>query len=283
MIGEDEKHRIIISRLVFIFIFTSLLFRFYLQVTPSHLLQPALFYLNLDLTYWVYKFLKIPELIVYNQKAAILFDAFLFLTCGLSIIFPLKRIFIIVFSLLFFIYAVTYNTFIVHHSHPLSVMMLITFPFWFKKDKIWNLAWEGMRYYICYIYVMSFIWKIWINNSFFYWNQGIASLKINLAEYIYHNPGSFMSVLFKFLIAHPVLVNIGNTFIFLSEGLMIIGFFTKKYDRLLILLPIIIHVCTYVFADVFFIEMLVLIFPFFTKRDTHIIGRKVPLILKYQA
>jgi hypothetical protein len=63
---------------------------------------------------------------------------------------------------------------------------------------------------------------------------------------------------------------------------MVIGFFTKKYDRLIILFPIAIHLCTYVFADVFFIEMLVLIFVFFTKKDTEVIGRKIPIILKYR-
>ncbi|MEO6330037.1 MAG: hypothetical protein ABIO55_13965, partial [Ginsengibacter sp.] len=135
--------------------------------------------------------------------------------------------------------------------------------------------------YICYIYVMSFIWKIGINNSFFYWNQGVGSAKINLAEYIYHNPDSYMSSIFNFFLAHPLLLNTGNTFIFLLEGLMVIGFFTKKYDRLLMVFPMIIHLGTYIFADVFFIEMLVLIFAFFTKKNTAVIGRKIPLILKY--
>ena len=140
--------------------------------------------------------------------------------------------------------------------------------------------WEGMRYYICYIYVMSFIWKLWISNSFFYWNQGIGSVKLNLAEYIYHYPGTLMSSIFTFFIAHPYLLNMGNTFIFLLEGTMIIGFFTKRFDRILLLLPVVIHLCTYIFADVFFIEMLASVFVFFTKKDAEIIGIKIPLILK---
>ena len=280
MIREAEKDRMVISRLVLIFIFFCLLFRFLLNATPSHLLQPPLFLLSVDLTYWLYKFSGIPAFIVYNHSGAVLFDVCLFTFCLLGILFPLKRIIIMIFSFLFLIYAITYNTYIVHHAHPLALMMVITIPFWFKKYKIWKLMWEGMRYYICYIYVMSFIWKLWISNSFFYWGQGIGSVKLNLAEYMYHYPDTIMSSFFKFFIAHPFLLNSGNTFIFLLEGIMAIGFFTKKYDRLLMLLPVIIHLCTYIFADVFFIEMLVLVFAFFTKKDTEIIGRRIPLILK---
>ncbi len=281
MINEEDNRRIILCRLVFGFILAFLLFRFWLNVTPSHLLQPPLFLLDLDLTYWLYKFSGIPRFIIYNNTGAVLFDIFLFTTCFLSVLFPLRRVFIITFSLLFFLYAITYNTFIVHHAHPLTVMMLITIPFWFKKYSTWKITWEGMRYYICYIYSMSFIWKLLINNSFFYWNQGIGSVKLNLAEYLYHFPGTPMASFSRYFIARPQLLDIGNTFIFLLEGLMVIGFFTKKYDRILMLLPIIIHLCTYIFADVFFIEMLVLIFVFFTKNDAEIIGKKFPFILKH--
>lgn len=280
MIREEQKHRIIISRLVFIYIFLCLAFRFLLMTTPSHLLQPPLFLLNLDITYWLYKFSGIPALAIYNKPGAVFFDICLFVLCLSCILFPLKRIIIILFTCFFFIYAITYNTYVVHHTHPLTILMLITIPFWFKRYRVWKIMWEGMRYYICYIYVMSFIWKLCINNSFFFWKQGIGSVKLNLAEYIYHNPHTFMSSVYTFFISHPNLLNAGNTFIFLLEGLMVIGFFTKKYDRLLILLPVIIHLCTYVFADVFFIEMLVLVFAFFTKKDTEIIERRIPLIVK---
>lgn len=278
---EDERQRIVISRLVFSFIFIALMFRFLLHATPSHLLQPPFFLLGLDFTYWLYHFAGIQHLIIYSQAGAAIFDTCLMASCILSILFPLKKIWVISFSVLFFLYAITYNTYIVHHAHPLTMMMLITIPFWFRKNETWQLIWEGMRYYICYIYTMSFIWKIWISNSFFYWNQGVGSVKLNLAEYLYHNPGTWMAIIFKFFIAHPFLLNMGNTIIFLAEGLMVVGFFTKKYDRILMLLPVIIHVCSYFFADVFFIEMLVLVFAFFTPHDTEIIAGRIPLIIKH--
>ena len=280
MIREEDKERVVLCRLVFSFILLCLVFRFLLNATPSHLLQPPLFNLNLDLTYWLYQYFKIPQLVVYNHIGAIIFDLFLFVLCIMALFFPSKKIIIIFFSVTFLVYAITYNTYIVHHAHPLTVLTLITVPFWFTKFKNWKLMWEGMRYYVCYVYTMSFIWKAVISNSFFYRNQGVGSAKLNLAEYIYHHPGTFMTSVYTFFIAHPYLLNIGNTFIFLLEGLMVVGFFTKKYDRILMILPVIIHLSTYIFADVFFIEMLVLVFVFFRKKDTELIGKRIPLILK---
>ncbi len=280
MITRLEKERIVISRLVFGFMFIFLLFRFLLYITPSHLLQPSLFILNFDFSYWAYKFSGFTDLIIYNQTGAVLFDSCLFLFCFLSILFPFKQIFVVPFGFLFLIYAITYNTFIVHHSHPLAIMMLITIPFWAKKNESWKLLWEGMRYYICYIYAMSFIWKVILGNAFWDWDQGIITTKYNLVEYIYHNPDSMMTSIYKFFITHSQLLNAGNTLVILLEGLMVIGFFTKKYDRYLIWLPVIIHLSTYFFADVFFIEWLVLIFVFFTKNDVDTITKRFPLLLK---
>ena len=279
MIREEDKERIVLCRLVFTFIFLCLLFRFFLNATPPNLLQPPLFNLNLDLTYWLYQYFKVPKSVVYNHTGAIIFDVLLFGFCIMAILFPSKRIIIIFFSFLFLIYVITYNTYIVHHAHPLTILTLITIPFWFKKNKHWELMWEGMRYYVCYVYTMSFIWKTVLSNSFFYRNQGIGSAKLNLAEYIYHHPGNFITSIYTFFIAHPYLLNIGNTFIFLLEGLMVVGFFSKKYDRILMILPVIIHISTYIFANVFFIEMLVLVFAFFKKEDSQLIGQRLPLIL----
>lgn len=274
-----QKQRIIVTRLVFLFILIFLTFRFFINVTPSHFLQPSLFLIQFDFTYWLYKFSHLSDVIIKNEAGTYVFDILLFSTCIMSIFFPVKRIFIICFSLLFIIYALSYYMYIVHHAHPLSIMMLITLPFWAAKKEHWKLLWEGMRYYICFIYTASFIWKIMFG-SFFFWNNGVTSAKYNFAEYIYHNPNSIMSSVLKYFISHPVFLNIGNTFIILLEGLMVIGFFTKRFDKYLMLLPIIIHVATYFFADVFFIEWLVLIFVFFSDKQIDSIGKKIPLLAR---
>ncbi|MDQ6755853.1 MAG: hypothetical protein M3004_02870, partial [Bacteroidota bacterium] len=198
----------------------------------------------------------------------------------IPIFFPLQRFYIICFTLLFIIYEIAYNMYIIHNAHPLTVMSLITFSFWMKKNRDWKLLWQGLRYYICFIYFASFLWKAIFGGALFYWNTGVNSVKLNLAEYIYHNPETNASLLLKYFIAHPLYLNLGYIFIVLLEGLMAVGFFTRKYDKYLLMIPVFIHVSTYFFSDVFFIEMLVLIFLFFSDKQINSMGNKLPFLAK---
>ena len=277
-ITETGKERVALTRLVLIYMLVFLAYRFLINTTPSHFLKPSFFLLELDLTYWFYKFSFIPGLIIYNQTGAVVFDMALFLFCGLGILFPLRRVFILLFSCLYFIYAISYDTYIVHHANPLSVMVLITLPFWAKKNEHWKLLWEAMRYYICFLYTSAFIWKTIIGNSFFVWDNGVNSVKYNLVEYLYHCPDTITALVLKYFITHPFILNTGHVCIILLEGLMVVGFFTKKYDTCLMIFPVIIHLATYFFADVFFIEMLVLVFVFFNKKQITWLLKKFPLL-----
>ncbi len=261
-----ELKRKLIGRLVFGYMLLFLCFRFILNATTSRLLGPPLKALNFDFTYWAFELLDMPGLFIYNQTGAILLDVLLFLFCILCILYPLRNIFAVLFGSLFLLYFLTYNTYIVHHTHQLTVFLLVSVPFFCRKHKRWNMLWEGMRYYICYLYVMSFVWKVFIGNSFFFWEQGVSSVKLNLIEYMYHFP-STTTTIYSYLISHPYLLNSGHIMIVLLEGIMVIGFFTRKYDRLLMIIPIIIHVVTYFASDVFFIEMIVGVFTFLSLKD----------------
>lgn len=279
MKNQFAQERIVIQRLVFIYIFLFLLLRFFTNATPSHTLQPPLYLIQFDPVYWLFKF-SFLSLINSNQFAADIFDAFLFASCALAILFPLKRLFVIFFSIFLLVYAVSYNISIVHHAHPLSLTIIITLPFWVKRSTDWKLLWDGMRYYVCFIYAASFIWKTILGDSFFVWDNGITSTKLNLAEYLYHNPYSFSAGIMKYFISHPALLNTGHVLVILLEGCMVIGFFTRKYDKYLILLPVIIHLSTYFFSDVFFIEMFVGLFAFLNAGQINRLSTKLPMLAK---
>jgi hypothetical protein len=196
-------------------------------------------------------------LIVQNQFGSIVFDSLLLLTGLLCFLFPLRYGFPIVFAALFLIYVITINTYSVAHSHQLAVMSLIPLPFFCRKNNNWLLLWRGMRYYVCYLYSIAFIWKLAIGKSLLFWNQGVNSAKYNLGEYLYHFPDSFLSAVYRWFIAHPYLLNAGFVLVSFLEGALLIGFFTRKWDRLLILFIFFIHASTYLFSDVFFAEFLV--------------------------
>lgn len=270
----ENKQRIVLARLVTGSILLFLLLRWSEQTTLSQLLSPPMSAVELDLTYWLYKLSGLPSLIVYNKTGAILFDSLLFLTGLLSFLFPLQRRWIIPFSILLFIYVLSVNAFAMHHLGQVSGFMVVLLPFWIADNFKFSLAAEGMRYFTCFIYFMAFIWKTFIGNSFYYLHQGAGSFKSNLIDYIWLNPHNLLTLAYKWTIRHEWLLDGGEKLIILLEGIMIIGFFTKKYDSILIWVPVIIHVATYFFADVFFIELLVLDLFFLSSRQLELIGRQ---------
>jgi len=256
-----------VTRIVIGYILFFLLLRFFEHGTSSRLNGPPLFIVQMDITYWAYRLSPIPGLIIYNKIGSIVFDCLLFSTGILSFLFPLRTRFIIPFSIFVFINTLTLNGFGMHHAHWMTGVMIVLFPFWVKDNSKFYLLWQGIRYYTCFVYGMAFIWKTWIGDSFFNWQQGIGSFKLNLVAYLYHNPDTLLSSFYRWCVREKWFLNSGNLVITLMEASMIIGFFTKKWDKLLFWLPIFIHLVTYFFSDVLFFELLVLDFSFLSVRQ----------------
>lgn len=267
---------VILARLVMTALFLSLCYRWAIQVLPYQFLDPPLFSLSLEMTFRAYKFFHIPDILVHSPIFSFIFSLSLIVTSFLGILFPRKNWLIILFSILYFLYFISYNTFVIIHVHPLSMMVWITIPFWASKAENKLFLWEAMRYYAIFIYAVSFILKL-TGGAFFAWQNGINSMKWNLAEYLYYFPDTLTSSVIRFSVTHPFFVNLGHVIILLLEGIMAIGFFTKKYDRWLLWIPVIIHLSTYLYSDVFFVEMLVVVLLFLDEKQINRIYKNIPL------
>ncbi len=260
-IRNTAAFRPVITRTVVSFFLFILLFRLYSHVLPFQLKGPLLTKIDLDPLLWLYKALNIGEVIVANQIASCVFTIFLFASAVLCFAYPLKKLFIIVFTILFNILALTFNLYLTHNTHLLIGMSIILFCFWPAKNDVFELLWDGMRYFICWIYLSSLLWKC-INGSFFQHDFGIVSFKANIAWILYENPYSVRSAAYGFFLHHPAIANFGAKLIFIAEGFFVIGFFTKRYDTFLAVLIIGIHSTLWFFSDVLFIELFVFVFCF---------------------
>jgi hypothetical protein len=277
----DNSQRKTLVRTLSGYILLFLILRFAQHATPSRLLEPPLHQEGLDITYWIFQLLNIPAALLENRVGAIVFDGLLFSSGILCCIFPLKRRFLIPFSIGLFAYALAFNRAATHHTHALAGVMIVLLPFWVAGNQKCYLLWQGVRYYCCYVYGMSFLWKIRSSGSFYFWQQGTGTFKINLADYLYHNPSTLAAELYRLLLRHDWLLNGGASLIFILEGLMILGFFTKRWDKILFWFPITIHLATYFFSDVMFFELLVLDFAFLSLKQIDQIrsfGRKALFI-----
>jgi hypothetical protein len=132
--------------------------------------------------------------------------------------------------------------------------------FLFSK-RSFSYGWEALRYFLLFIYADAFLWKFfrfsWLNRD-----QGLLIVKKNLASYLYFNPDTFLAHLYTWFLNHSVWLEIIFLAGFLAEGIFIIGFFTKKMDRYLFFLSLIIPFGFWFVADVPFFALIILSLSF---------------------
>jgi len=270
-------------RIIFIFILTSFIFRYYNHVMLHQLRQPVIFKTDADYAYWFYHLANFKKIIIYNSSGALAFDYLLTGLCIICILFPAQNYPIIMFSILYPLYFLSYNTFVTIHTGTMDGILLITFAFWSVKETTFTILWQALRYYTISIYVMAFFYKVFIYASIFSVSQPIAILKVNQALYLYLNPNTFFADCMYWFLQHPLLLYTGYILCVLLQGCMALGFFTKKYDNFLFFIPVIFHISTYIFVDVCYFELLILNLTFISKQTfNHLMTMvKTPYISKH--
>lgn len=144
-----------------------------------------------------------------------------------------------------------------HHSHPMAGIFFLSLAFWPKKETSFKIVWEGIRYIIIFIYVDAFAFKL-LNGAVFNPTQGMANVKENIGWIMLGNDSFiFNKDFYAFFLQHNALMQTGYLLIVLLEGIIVLGFFTKKFDRYLFWCPIVIHTINYIFVDVCFAEMMI--------------------------
>jgi hypothetical protein len=251
--------RKILCRFVFAFIFVFLLYYQYSNILVHQLQSPVLIFPYVDLTYWLFHILNIPSIITGNYLLSCCFDCALFASCILSFLFPQKRILVTLFFLLFFIYFIIYNSFGNFHTHSKVGILLMTLPFMFPPNKMFLFIWEAMRYFALFIYADAFLWKLF-RAHFFEKDHGAHIIKKNFVAYMYYHPQGSFTHIYAWLLAHPGLIH--GIFLtgFILEGLFLVGFFTKRYDKILLVISILLPVGFLFLSNAFFFELLILSF-----------------------
>lgn len=255
-----SKYRVLILRVLLVATGCSLIWRFYSKILVSQIVDNQLRKVGSNLTYHLFELIGFHSLFS-NYKVAIAFDILLFLSLILLIIKPLNKPLAILFLFLFNIMNVYVNISITHSVHFLAqlvILLLILIP---KKDVVFDTLWEGLRFFICGTYFVAFLLKI-LNGAVGKFDNGILILKSNMAAYMYLHPDSIHTHIYEFMIRNPFYVNIGSYFMYLLEGLFVIGFFTKRYDRWLAITLILLHTILYYFVNTLFIESFISIIVF---------------------
>jgi hypothetical protein len=225
--------------------------------------DPVLFKLGYNWTYWLVKLLNIDIYLVHHKIGGIILISILYLSGICLIGYPKKNIFAYIFASTYLLHTILFNIFLCHSPHVQIGFVIILWAFCASTDLRFSQWWQAMRYFVCYTFFTAFLWKF-NYGSFFQINGGVLFFKEYYSDYLLEYPNAQFSRFTFFLFDHPILLNLAEHFMLLFQPMFIIGFFTKKYDRYfaLGLFIFIFNLCA--FANHFFIEFFVIIFPLFS-------------------
>lgn len=253
-----EKELRLKASFVFGFALLVLYYRFISASILSAMSQPPFIFEENEVAYKCFLISGIPQFITSGTLVPALFDVCWY---ALPILFLLttERIYAILFSTVTLIYFLTYNVATAHHYHGLAGLLIITVPFWTKKEESFRFLWEAARYYWLYIFASAALWKIF-RSSLFYIDQLPNILKSQQINLLLQHPDTFKAHVVQHLIANPSTAHLVLIVAVLLQLSFLIGFFTRKFDNYLFWLAIIFSIGNYYIMGIASFELMILNF-----------------------
>lgn len=259
----DDISRTRLTKWVFGWLFLVVLYQWWADLMISQLEAPVLLRLDMDLTYWMVHATGIGELFQSSYGASLTFDLLLTVLCLITALFPKRIIFPIITGIIYLIYCVLLNSYQCWHYHNLITLILLIVPFCFRSLKTFSMLFDGLRYAVAYIYASAAIWKLFRGSVF---NEGQMQW---LIEHNYvdrlavdgYQLNFLESAMFQ-LSNYPTLSSIALIFGVAMEASFLVAFFTRKFDRYLIIIGVVFHLFTAILVDVSFLQLWILFVVF---------------------
>jgi hypothetical protein len=224
------------------------------------MLQPPLKYPGTDNTFWAVMGSGIYNFFLQQKWAAILFDVLLIMSCILVIIFPQKKylptIPILGVWLMYILFCGTAGK---HYAQIGYIIIPVAFLA-FTTNKF-NLLWNAVRYWVCFLYVFAGFTKILYGGFGFEENMSNILIQDNAQNFVFVQKGFWFNTS-SYLIEHPSVAQWFYRFAAIFETACFIGFFTKKYDKWLLIALISFHVGNLFLLNISFVEQSLIFAPF---------------------
>ncbi len=263
MLYFDDITRKRLTQIVFGWLFLVVLYQWWANLMISQLEAPVLLRLDMDLTYWLVHATGIGALFQSSYASALIFDILLTALCLVSVVFPKRVIFPILTGIFYLVYCILLNSYQCWHYHNLITLILLIIPFCFKSLKTFSLLFAGLRYAVAYIYASAAIWKL-VRGSVFNDGQMQWLIEHNYVDRLAvdgYELGFFENAIFQ-LSNYPTLSSIALIIGVAMEASFLVAFFTRKFDRYLILIGVTFHLITTILVDVSFLQLWILFLVF---------------------
>ena len=197
---------------------------------------------------WFVYFTGVPQFILGNSLLCYVINSSILLLLIILILNPLNRWVALVLAILLLIF---YSIFTAHlgHRNYQSGYLFVLLPFLFAKRKNRQIVFEMTRYFLLFFYVSAAFFKIQ-SGSLFSGDHFSHAVINQFTPYFLEQSFSVRTYFNLYLLTHPYFSQSIYVIAALCELLLIIGFFTKKFDRQLALLILIFHFVNWFIMDI---------------------------------
>lgn len=265
---ETELPRKFMARIISFWLIV-ILFHFYLTNSLVHQWeQPVLIFPGADNTYWLLHIFNIPQTIMQSKYLSLIFDIVMIGSTVVFFLFPNKTFFCLVSVICFWLFHIMYGSANGHHYHHFAYL-IVPMAFIFRNSIKFYFAWELIRYWILFLMLCAGLYKLYYG-AFFQENY-----MSNLLKLAYDTSSDTKRKIFLFLIIRPKATQLLYQAASLFEIFSVIGFFTHKFDRIILLCLLVFNLGNAFFMNISFWENGLMLAPFFPWSKLFLlIGRK---------
>lgn len=235
-------------------------------VTPSGLHGDIFFSLGVDPLAWLFRLSGIPEMILGSRVISVAFDLGILVLLVLLFRDPSKRsVAVPLFVLLLSAYLILVSC--LTHRNFQAGFFWVVFPFMFRGEAR-ALAFEALRYFLLLFYFSAGLYKIF-HGAF--WDAGLFSghLSGQFAPYFLEGNTGWRTDLNLFLVNHLGAAHLMYGFGILAELVMVIGFFTRRFDKWLGFSLLLFHGFNWVIMDIGVVGQVAFISILFIRKENY--------------
>ncbi len=205
-------------------------------------MQPYFFYTRMDVITWMFMYTGIHQWLLNNPTACILFDAiFALLPLGYLLLFLFKPQWSFGFAWWWvffnFVYVQCFTLYPTNSIEGHIAWLLLPFLFTCSSLKTFYFVLHFMRYFFCWFLVSAGLWKL-CQHGAFNPDEMSAIIYMQHKEYLVTSPHAWFSNFYYWLIKNSWYGYAMYVASVIIELTFLIGFFTRRFDRVLLALYI---------------------------------------------
>jgi hypothetical protein len=247
------------ARIIFCWLFLILLYFFATGSLLSQMQLPVTIYPGSDNSFWLLHILNIPQLLLQHHWAALLFDVLLTSCCIICIFVPQQRLFTWITVVGVWLLYICYCTAAGKH-YAQTGYLLVPVAFLAVKEAKFSLLWQLVRYWVCFLYVSAGIYKLYYGG---FADGGTMSNIITQsnAGWLPFVQDGWQSSMVRYYAENPGFAQWFYRLAALVDLALLLGFFTKKADKWLLLGLLSFHVGNFLLLHISFVEQSLIFAP----------------------